>query len=158
MKGMGQVAAGNTGLIQQGHILISEMESLPKQNLLPRFLPAASAWQRWISSHRNCNKAKMKPTPEVPQILADQYLTNLADSGQCSHPLFFSLGHPACKFNYCWTKTWSLKPGCIVLHKLCKTVGSLWKGAWRLDGFRLQLIQQVTGQPCDCCSFIEKTA
>ena len=43
MKGMGQVAAGSTGLIQQGHILISEMESLPKQNLLPRFLPAASA-------------------------------------------------------------------------------------------------------------------
>ena len=43
MKGMGQVAAGSTRLIQQGNILVSEMESLPKRNLLPRCLPAASA-------------------------------------------------------------------------------------------------------------------
>ena len=34
MKGMGQVAAGSTRLIQQGNVLISEMESLPKRNLL----------------------------------------------------------------------------------------------------------------------------
>ena len=33
MKGMEQVAAGNTRLIQQGNVLISEMESLPKRNL-----------------------------------------------------------------------------------------------------------------------------
>ena len=43
MKGMEQVAAGSTRLIQKGNILISEMESLPKQNLLPWCLPAASA-------------------------------------------------------------------------------------------------------------------
>ena len=43
MKGMGQVAAGSTGLIKQGNILISEKESLPKQNLLPWCLPADSA-------------------------------------------------------------------------------------------------------------------
>ena len=35
MKGMEQVAAGSTRLIQQGNVLISEMESLPKRNLLP---------------------------------------------------------------------------------------------------------------------------
>ena len=43
MKGMEQVAAGSTRPIQQGNVLISEMESLPKQNLLPWCLPAASA-------------------------------------------------------------------------------------------------------------------
>ena len=43
MKGMEQVDAGSTRLIQQGKVLISEMESLPKQNLLPWCLPAASA-------------------------------------------------------------------------------------------------------------------
>ena len=52
---MEQVAAGSIRLIQQGNVLISEMESVPKQNLLPWCLPAASAWQRWISSQRNCN-------------------------------------------------------------------------------------------------------
>ena len=55
MKGIEQVAAGSTRLIQQGNILISEMESLPKRNLLPWCLPAASAWQRWIGSQRNSN-------------------------------------------------------------------------------------------------------
>ena len=44
MKGMGRVAAGSTRLIQQGHILISEMESLPKQNLLPWCLKS------WLTS------------------------------------------------------------------------------------------------------------
>ena len=43
MKGMGQVAAGSTRLIQHGNVLISEMESLGKRNLLPWCLPAASA-------------------------------------------------------------------------------------------------------------------
>ena len=33
MKGMEQVAAGSTRLIQQGNVLISEMENLPKRNL-----------------------------------------------------------------------------------------------------------------------------
>ena len=44
MKGMEQVAAGSTWLIQQGNILISEMESLPKRNLLPWCLKS------WLTS------------------------------------------------------------------------------------------------------------
>ena len=63
---MGQVAAGSTGLIQQGNILISVMESLPKRNLLPWCLPEVNQQSAQLQT-----KPKPKPTPLVPQIMAD---------------------------------------------------------------------------------------
>ena len=84
MKGMGQVAAGSTGLIQQGHILIWEMESLPKRNLFPWCLPSSKCLTvvNWQSA-----QLQTEPKPNLLPLCLKSWLTY----GQCSRPLSFSL-------------------------------------------------------------------
>ena len=55
MKGMRQVAAGSTRLIQQGNILISERRVCQNETYSLGACQQLSAWQRWISSQRNSN-------------------------------------------------------------------------------------------------------